>query len=86
MVNVGSHFLEKAENGFISHRELNIEVEIPTSCCILFFHNRTLHAGGSSDVLNVRQFGLYGPENKFGCTLNKNYSSFFFECKRWPRE
>lgn len=81
-VSVGSNLLplEGENNKLQIHRESIIEVDVPKNFCILFHRNRTIHGGGASDCLNVRMFGLYGPENVKAYTENRTYTDMLEPC------
>ena len=73
---IGSH-LRIIENGNnIIHRETVQTISIPKSCCVLFYHNRTIHGGGASmlgEPKMTRVFLVYGPPSMYEGIQNDNY-------------
>ena len=80
---IGSH-LRIIENGNnIIHRETVQTISIPKSCCVLFYHNRTIHGGGASmlgEPKVTRVFSVYGPPSMYEGIQNDNYGKDMTTC------
>ena len=79
---IGSHNCEMKNKKVILHNSTVVEVTVPISCSAIFFHDRTIHGGGSSQTLNIRMFGLHCPKDQECKAENKNYTRIVTECEK----
>ena len=78
---IGSHLKIKACGSYLIHRECVMDINVPPTCCLVFYHDRTLHGGGpSSGSKKTRMFSLFGPEDHYSGISNENYTKEMKDC------
>ena len=56
---IGSHMKIKTCGSYVIHRKCVVDINVPPTCCLVFYHDRTLHGGGpSSDSKKTRMFSI----------------------------
>ena len=78
---IGSHLKIKRSANYIIHRECVVDINVPPTCSLIFYHDRTLHGGGpSSGSKKTRMFSIFAPEDHYYCLSNENYRKNIQEC------
>ena len=81
-VSIGSHREKKDNNGFVTrHNSTLVDVHIPPTYILLFYHEGLLHAGGPGTMQCERMFAIFGPKTKHASLQNKNYSGNISVCE-----
>ena len=67
---IGSHLKIKRCANYIIHRECVVDINVPPTCSLIFYHDRTLHGGGpSSGSKKTRMFSIFAPEDHYYCIV-----------------
>lgn len=72
-VAVGSHKQSWTDNKVLIHDAAVIDVHVPPTYSLLFFHHSTIHSGGPASTPSLRVFSTFGPVNEPKCNSNRNH-------------
>ena len=78
---LGSNHHDIKEKNVILHDSTIMDIVVPVGFSAIFFHNRTIHGGGSSDKLNIRMFSLHAGKKDKCVVENQNYSNIITSCR-----
>ena len=78
---VGSNHLDIVSQKVTLHKSTVLDIVVPVGFSAIFYHNRTIHGGGSSEKLNIRMFSVHAPSDDLCVVENKNFCNIISSCE-----